>query len=76
MNIAIRSGMLTAALLLITIPAVAQVADLVLRNGVIWTVDDDNPRAEAIASERRRNRKRARHGLHSRARYLGEADSH
>jgi predicted amidohydrolase YtcJ len=28
----------------------AQDADLVVRNGVIWTVDDSNPRAEAIAS--------------------------
>lgn len=27
----------------------AQEADLVVRNGTIWTVDDDNPRAEAIA---------------------------
>ncbi|MDJ0910713.1 MAG: amidohydrolase [Woeseiaceae bacterium] len=27
----------------------AQEADLVFRNGVIWTVDDDNPRAEAVA---------------------------
>ena len=30
--------------------AQAQVADLVVHNGTIWTVDDDNPRAEAIAS--------------------------
>lgn len=28
----------------------AQDADLVMRNGVIWTVDSDNPRAEAVAS--------------------------
>jgi hypothetical protein len=34
--------------------AFAQEADLVLRNGVVWTVDDDNPRAEAIASVRDR----------------------
>ena len=27
----------------------AEEADLVLLNGVIWTVDDDNPRAEAVA---------------------------
>ena len=27
----------------------AQEADLVLRNGVIWTVDDENPRGEAVA---------------------------
>ena len=32
--------------------AFAQDADLVLQNGVIWTVDPDNPRAEAIASLR------------------------
>ena len=31
-------------------PSAAQVADLVVRNGVIWTVDEDNPRAEALAS--------------------------
>lgn len=30
--------------------AVAQDADFVARNGVIWTVDKDNPRAEAIAA--------------------------
>jgi predicted amidohydrolase YtcJ len=30
----------------------AQEADLVLRNGVVWTVDDDNSSAEAIASLR------------------------
>jgi len=29
--------------------AFSQEADLVVRNGVIWTVDDANPRAEAIA---------------------------
>ena len=28
----------------------AQEANLVLRNGVVWTVDDSNPRGEAIAS--------------------------
>jgi predicted amidohydrolase YtcJ len=32
------------------LPVNAQDADLVLRNGVIWTVDEKNPRAEAIAS--------------------------
>ena len=42
--------MLTALLTLLTAPVMAQEADLVLRSGVIWTVDDDNPRAEAIAS--------------------------
>ncbi|MDH5345647.1 MAG: amidohydrolase family protein, partial [Gammaproteobacteria bacterium] len=30
--------------------AVAQHADLVVRNGKIWTVDRENPRAEAAAS--------------------------
>ncbi len=35
---------------LISAAGLAQEADLVLRNGVIWTVDDDNPRAEAVAS--------------------------
>ena len=28
----------------------AQTADIVLRNGVIWTVDENNPTAEALAS--------------------------
>jgi len=28
----------------------AQEADLVLRNGLVWTVDENNPRVEAIAS--------------------------
>ncbi len=42
--------MLTALLMLFSTPTMAQVADLVLRNGVIWTVDDDNPRAQAMAS--------------------------
>ncbi|MEX2123238.1 MAG: amidohydrolase [Woeseia sp.] len=38
----------------LTVTAVlhAQEADLVLRNGVVWTVDDDKPGAEAIASLR------------------------
>ncbi len=30
--------------------ALAQQADFVARNGAIWTVDEDNPRAEALAS--------------------------
>ena len=30
--------------------AEAQDADFVVQNGVIWTVDEDNPRAEALAS--------------------------
>ena len=34
----------------ITLPAfAAPTADLVVKNGVIWTVNDDNPRASAIA---------------------------
>ena len=50
MNTFIRmtgSGCLLAVL---CVTALAQEADLILRNGVIWTVDDDNPRAEAVAS--------------------------
>ncbi len=31
-------------------PAFGQTADFVARNGVIWTVDEDNPTAEAVAS--------------------------
>ena len=33
-----------------TSTVIAQEADLILQNGVIWTVDDDHPRAEAVAS--------------------------
>lgn len=40
----------TAALVFGLTPAHAQEADLVLRNGIIWTVDDANPRAEAVAA--------------------------
>jgi hypothetical protein len=29
--------------------AIAGEADLVLKNGIVWTVDDELPRAEAIA---------------------------
>ena len=50
MNTFIRmtgSGCLLAVL---CVAALAQEADLILQNGVIWTVDDDNPRAEAVAS--------------------------
>ena len=32
------------------LPAYGQQADFVARNGIIWTVDEDNPRAEAVAS--------------------------
>jgi predicted amidohydrolase YtcJ len=38
------------ACLALVLPAQAQDADLVLRHGVVWTVDDNKPRAEAIAS--------------------------
>ncbi|MGH8168695.1 MAG: amidohydrolase family protein, partial [Woeseiaceae bacterium] len=40
--------------LLATARAGAEEADLVLQNGIIWTVDDEMPRAEAIASLRDR----------------------
>ena len=36
--------------LLLVTAANAQDANLVLRNGVVWTVDENNPRAEAIAA--------------------------
>jgi len=36
--------------LALVLPANGQDADLVLRNGVVWTVDDNNPQGEAIAS--------------------------
>ncbi len=40
-----------ASALLFAAPfAQAQTADLVLRNGVVWTVDEDLPRGEAIAT--------------------------
>ncbi|MBT8077728.1 MAG: amidohydrolase family protein, partial [Gammaproteobacteria bacterium] len=32
--------------------ALAQEADLVLRNGIVWTVDENKPRAQAIAALR------------------------
>ena len=35
--------------ILLALAHAAHPADLVLRNGVIWTVDDDNPRASAVA---------------------------
>ena len=43
-------------------PTAAQEADLVLRGGVVWTVDDDNSKAEAIAS------------VHDRIVYVGPDD--
>ena len=39
-----------ATCLFLMYSANGQEADLVLRNGVIWTVDDNNPEGEAIAS--------------------------
>lgn len=42
------------AVALSTTAVQAQQADLVLRNGDIFTVDDDKPRAEAVASQRDR----------------------
>ena len=49
-----RAWSLVARLLVIgictAVPAAwAQDADLVARNGKLWTVDDDNPHAEAVA---------------------------
>ena len=44
--------LVVCAVLLIGSNAVALEADLVLRNGVVWTVDDSKPRAQAIASLR------------------------
>ena len=44
----IMAGVVACLFLVST--ANAQEADLVLRNGVIWTVDDNNPEGEAIAS--------------------------
>ena len=48
-----RSARISFSLLLLPLFAAsvsAQEADLVLHNGVVWTVDDSNPRGEAIAS--------------------------
>ena len=47
-NLAI-AAILVALSAVTAIPARAQQADLVFRNGVIWTVDTDNPTAQAIA---------------------------
>ncbi|MDJ0941184.1 MAG: amidohydrolase [Woeseiaceae bacterium] len=38
-----------AALVFLATAAIAQTADLVAKNGKIWTVDDANPQAEALA---------------------------
>ena len=50
MRIAIRAFSAVTAALFLSPFAFGQQADLVARNGVIWTVDDSNPRAEAVAS--------------------------
>ena len=50
MTILRNVGFSLIAFLFMSNPGLAQDADLVVTNGVIWTVDDSNPRAEAIAS--------------------------
>ena len=45
-----KISMIFALSVLFVGSALAQTADFVARNGVIWTVDEDNPRAEAVAS--------------------------
>ena len=48
-----RSGILVVlwiSLAATSLPLHAQQADMVMRNGVIWTVDENNPSAEAVAS--------------------------
>ena len=46
-----RIAILVAAIVCAAVcSAHAQQADFVARNGIFWTVDDDNPRAEAVAS--------------------------
>lgn len=50
MKRSIRFVQLASVMLLPALTAHAQDADLVLQNGFLWTVNDGNPRAEAIAS--------------------------
>ena len=50
MNILSKVVIGSMSFLAMVLPAHGQDADLVLRNGVVWTVDDNNPRGEAIAS--------------------------
>ena len=50
MNVLGNLILMVALCVALVLGAHAQDADLVLRNGVIWTVDEDNPRAEAIAA--------------------------
>ncbi len=47
--LAIAATLVAVSSLALT-PARAQPADLVVRNGVIWTVDAGNPRAQAVAA--------------------------
>lgn len=44
-----RCTSLVALGCLLSLPALAENADLVLRNATVWTVDDANPRARAVA---------------------------
>ncbi len=48
-NLAIAASLVALSAVTAT-PARAQQADLVFRNGVIWTVDADHPSAEAVAT--------------------------
>jgi predicted amidohydrolase YtcJ len=50
MNITARAVIGCLMMLACTIAAARGTADLVLRNGFIWTVDGDNPVAQAVAS--------------------------
>ena len=44
------TGLLAAGLVSLCGTAICQNApDLILHNAIVWTVDDDNPRAEAVA---------------------------
>jgi predicted amidohydrolase YtcJ len=45
-----RVSLFAALIVLCSGSAFAQTADFVARNGVIWTVDEANPRAQAVAS--------------------------
>ena len=46
----VLTGVISFAGLAVISVAYGQQADFVARNGVIWTVDDSNPRAEAVAA--------------------------
>jgi predicted amidohydrolase YtcJ len=45
-----KASTIAALLIAFSGHASAQIADFVATNGVFWTVDEDNPRAEAVAS--------------------------